>query len=101
MKFFRRRRAKEAELKLREPTRPALDQDLEPKRHVFRRIVLGVILVVVAALAFVIYNLSRISLNPLGFGPLKGQAEGRINLLVLGIGDPGHAGQNLSDTMML
>lgn len=32
---------------------------------------------------------------------LKGEKEGRVNVLLLGIGDEGHAGQNLSDTIMV
>jgi len=32
---------------------------------------------------------------------LKGEGDGRINVLVLGIGGPGHDGPNLSDTIMV
>ncbi len=32
---------------------------------------------------------------------LKGEGEGRINILLLGVGDAGHAGEQLSDTMMV
>jgi LCP family protein required for cell wall assembly len=32
---------------------------------------------------------------------LKGEGDGRINILVLGIGGEGHSGANLSDTMMV
>ncbi len=32
---------------------------------------------------------------------LKGEGEGRINILLLGVGDTGHAGAGLSDTMMV
>ena len=32
---------------------------------------------------------------------LKGEGDGRINLLLLGVGDPDHAGANLSDTIMV
>ena len=31
---------------------------------------------------------------------LKGEGEGRVNILLLGVGDAGHAGQGLSDTMI-
>lgn len=61
-------------------------------------IVLGV--VIIAVLVFLFYNLSKLSINPLDFGSLQ-QTDGRTNVLVLGIGDPGHAGQNLSDTIMV
>lgn len=46
-------------------------------------------------------NISKISTNPFGFGKLKGEADGRVNILVLGIGDPGHEGEKLADTTMV
>lgn len=33
--------------------------------------------------------------------PLKGQSDGRINILLMGYGDPGHAGDYLTDTIQL
>ncbi|MCX6805283.1 MAG: LCP family protein [Patescibacteria group bacterium] len=32
---------------------------------------------------------------------LKGEGDGRVNILLLGVGDPGHAGEELSDTMIV
>ena len=32
---------------------------------------------------------------------LKGEEEGRINILLLGVGGPGHEGPNLADTIMV
>lgn len=32
---------------------------------------------------------------------LKGEGDGRINILLLGVGDTGHAGEQLSDTMIV
>ena len=32
---------------------------------------------------------------------LKGETSGRVNILLLGIGDPGHSGEMLSDTIMV
>lgn len=32
---------------------------------------------------------------------LKGEGDGRINILLMGVGDPGHDGANLSDTMIV
>src|SRR5206468_7901757 len=73
-------------------------------RRVLRRTVKYILLTIVGlfviALIFVIYNLSKLSVNPLSLGGMA-QTDGRTNILVLGIGDPGHAGQNLSDTIML
>src|SRR5438046_2894948 len=54
----------------------------------------------VAVVIFIWYNLTKLSVNPLDFNGLT-QTNGRTNVLVLGIGDPGHAGQNLTDTMMV
>ncbi len=38
---------------------------------------------------------------PIAPEKLKGEGDGRVNILLLGIGDPGHAGENLTDTMMV
>lgn len=59
---------------------------------------LGIGLAVLAAVVW--YSLSRLSINPLDFGPLAATG-GRTNILIMGIGDPGHAGEKLSDTMMV
>ncbi|MBA3679434.1 LCP family protein [Candidatus Saccharibacteria bacterium] len=32
---------------------------------------------------------------------LKGEGDGRVNILLLGVGDPGHAGEELSDTIIV
>ncbi len=32
---------------------------------------------------------------------LKGESSGRVNILLMGVGDTGHAGENLSDTIMV
>ncbi|HUC20080.1 MAG TPA: LCP family protein, partial [Candidatus Polarisedimenticolaceae bacterium] len=53
------------------------------------------------AALFVAFNVTKISANPFGFGKLKGEDQGRINIMMLGVGDPGHAGENLSDTNLL
>jgi LCP family protein required for cell wall assembly len=50
---------------------------------------------------YVAINLLRLSSNPFAFDRLKGESQGRVNILLLGVGDPGHAGQNLSDTNMV
>ena len=44
----------------------------------------------------------KISTNPFDFtSKLKGEDDGRVNILLLGIGDPGHAGETLADTNMV
>jgi polyisoprenyl-teichoic acid--peptidoglycan teichoic acid transferase len=58
----------------------------------------------VAILTYAVYigiSVAKISTQPLDFSGLSADASGRTNILVLGVGDPGHAGQNLSDTMMV
>lgn len=37
----------------------------------------------------------------LDLNKLKGEGEGRVNILLLGVGDPNHAGADLTDTMMV
>jgi LCP family protein required for cell wall assembly len=61
-------------------------------------------LIVVAAIGFGIYiasNLLKVSVNPFNFAQLKGESRGRVNIMMLGVGDPGHAGEALSDTDLL
>jgi LCP family protein required for cell wall assembly len=38
---------------------------------------------------------------PIAPEKLKGEGDGRVNVLLLGIGDPGHAGESLTDTIMV
>jgi LCP family protein required for cell wall assembly len=61
---------------------------------------LVMLILLLGIVLFVWYNLSKLSVNPLDFGKLA-STDGRTNILVLGVGDKGHAGQNLSDTMMV
>ena len=37
----------------------------------------------------------------LDLGKLKGEGEGRVNILLLGVGDAGHAGEDLTDTILV
>lgn len=66
-------------------------------------IVLTIIAIIAAALAAYVYlHASKISTNPFDFSSkLKGENDGRVNILLLGIGDPGHAGETLADTNMV
>lgn len=66
-------------------------------------IVLTIIAIIAAALAVYVYlHASKISTNPFDFSSkLKGENDGRVNILLLGIGDPGHAGETLADTNMV
>jgi LCP family protein required for cell wall assembly len=59
-------------------------------------------LLVVAVVAFVLFNLFKVTGgNPFSFGKLKGESDGRVNIMMLGVGDPGHAGEQLSDTNII
>lgn len=81
------------------------------KRKIFT--VVATILLTAAVFAGLkIFSLSKViqrhsgiasaSLNgDLTLSTLKGEGEGRINILLLGVGDTGHAGADLSDTMMV
>jgi len=65
-------------------------------------IILGVLALIAGAFALYLYlTAGKISTNPFGFGKLKGEADGRVNILLLGVGDPGHAGETLADTNMV
>ncbi len=76
-------------------------EDISAQRHPIRNILLIIIGIVVIAGGIAVYNLIRISVNPLGFGKLAGQSDGRVNILILGKGDADHAGPNLTDTVMV
>ncbi|MEI8072945.1 MAG: LCP family protein [Candidatus Saccharibacteria bacterium] len=66
--------------------------------------IIMLILGIIAAIAFtyIYLHASKISSNPFDLSSrLKGEGDGRVNILLLGIGDPGHAGETLSDTNMV
>ncbi|GAC1601610.1 MAG: hypothetical protein NVS3B29_03520 [Candidatus Saccharimonadales bacterium] len=59
---------------------------------------------VLATVVYAIYIIgivAKISTNSWQLSGLTADSSGRTNILVLGVGDPGHDGENLSDTMML
>ncbi|HVE80809.1 MAG TPA: LCP family protein [Candidatus Dormibacteraeota bacterium] len=60
-----------------------------------------VALALVGAAVFVLLNLFKTSVNPFSFGLLRGELDGRVNIMLLGVGDPGHAGETLTDTNIL
>ena len=66
----------------------------------FRWLLVLVVLLVIAAVVFVGYNLSKLSVNPFDLNSLA-QTNGRTNILVLGTDNPGYPGQGLTDTMMV
>lgn len=69
-----------------------------------RALVITLLLILFAALAYAVYIASivvKISTQPFDLTPLSRDGNGRTNVLVLGMGDPGHAGEGLTDTMMV
>lgn len=76
-----------------------------PKRHLFRKfIVFMIVLGIISSSLYAVYIVSivaKISTNSWQLSPLSADSGGRINILVLGVGDPGHAGEQLTDTVML
>lgn len=80
-------------------------------KHLKLYIVLGVLAVVFTGLGYFGWNLYSRLAATFGGSPdllslfagqqLKGEDRGRVNILLLGIGDTGHDGENLSDTIML
>lgn len=75
-----------------------------PWRRV-KHVLLGLLaIVLVAAIAagwFGLRTLSGVSSNPYDLSGLSADTNGRTNVLILGKGDPGHAGQELSDSIMV
>jgi LCP family protein required for cell wall assembly len=62
-----------------------------------------VILLIVTVFAgwFGVRTLRGVSSNPFDLSGLSADADGRTNVLILGKGDPGHSGQELSDSIMV
>lgn len=89
------------------------EKNNKKKRHVRRYIVLGVFGVVLLGLGwfgFALYNSMKNIfagdgapglLSLFTTKQLKGESSGRVNILLLGVGDKGHDGENLSDTIMV
>ncbi len=73
-----------------------------PRNWRWLKWVLGLLFALgIGAVVFVLLNLFKVSTNPFGFGHLKGESDGRVNIMMLGVGDPGHDGENLSDTNLI
>lgn len=79
-----------------------------PEHHFWRnvkRVIIGLILlIIVVAIVFgfiAIKSLASISKQPFSLSPLATDGSGRTNVLILGIGDPGHSGAKLSDTNLV
>ncbi len=96
-----------------EPTKTKVKKKRNWKKIAKRSLIgLGALVVVVGAFfAIKVFIVQRHVLKGGGKAPalaknidinqLKGEGDGRINILLLGIGGPGHDGPDLSDTMMV
>jgi LCP family protein required for cell wall assembly len=83
------------------------------KRSLKRKIILSVIVLLLAGIGWFGYttwnSLKNIFaggdapslLNLFDQKTLKGESSGRVNILLLGVGDKGHEGEGLSDTIMV
>ncbi len=83
------------------------EQDQQPERpggrakRILKRILIALLVLAVLILVYIGYTLSQLSADPLDFRGLEADASGRTNILILGVGDDGHAGGMLSDTVMV
>jgi len=70
-----------------------------------KRVLLGLLaIIIIAAVAlgwFGFKTLTGVSSRPFDPSALTADTDGRTNVLILGKGDPGHAGQELSDSIMV
>lgn len=69
--------------------------------RVFLTIVLMVLIGALLYAGFIVNTVAHVSTKPWDLTPVKADATGRTNILVLGVGDPGHSGEKLSDTVMV
>lgn len=70
-------------------------------KRMFKLLAVALGLFAVAVAIFLLTNLLKVTGNPFSFGALKGEKDGRVNIMMLGVGDPGHDGEKLSDTNMI
>lgn len=76
-----------------------------PRRRIWPRVMAALLLISlllgVGYIGFIAYNVAKISTQPLQLAGLTTDSNGRVNVLVLGVGDPGHAGEKLADAIMV
>jgi LCP family protein required for cell wall assembly len=76
-----------------------------PRRRIWPKVVVGLLFLLLIAgagyIGYIIENVARISTQPLQLSGLATDGNGRVNVLVLGEGDPGHDGAGLTDTIMV
>jgi LCP family protein required for cell wall assembly len=92
----------QTDLPIREP------EHVPPRRRRgggFKRFVVIFLLILLGSsllyVGYIVSIVAKISTNSWQIGPLAADPSGRTNVLLLGVGDPGHAAEKLSDTIML
>jgi polyisoprenyl-teichoic acid--peptidoglycan teichoic acid transferase len=64
-------------------------------------LLMSLLFAVIVYFGYIAFSVAKISTQPLELSGLMTDEDGRVNILVLGVGDPGHDGEGLSDTMMI
>lgn len=84
---------------------PKLQKRTKRRKRIKKFIIFTLIFLLIAGgagFAYFILKAGKITTNPFNFSTkLKGEDEGRTNILLLGVGDPGHDGETLADTNMV
>lgn len=73
-------------------------------RKLLKTVLLSVLLMILTGVGYGVYlglQLAKVSDRPWSLEGLATDNQGRTNILILGVGDPGHSGEKLSDTMMV
>ncbi|MCC7543656.1 LCP family protein [bacterium] len=78
----------------------------KPKKPWWKKTLMAILIITLISGAwfafFAVRNITKIAPNFFKFSQkLKGEDEGRVNILLLGVGDPGHEAAGLSDTNIL
>ena len=85
---------------------PKLLQKKAKRKKRIKRIIIFTLLFLLllggGIFTYLAFIAGKISTNPFNFSSkLRGEDEGRVNILLLGVGDPGHEGETLADTNMI
>lgn len=93
------------EMKTEMPKKADSEKKTKKKKKVKKIILftlLFLLLVGGGIFGYLFLKAGKISTNPFKFNTkLKGEDRGRVNVLLMGVGDPGHDGETLADTNMI